>query len=146
MESYSESYNLVDLISDKHAKLRKMLIDAWIKNGEEEITDTESYMIAIVQKERTTVAQIAKKIGISRQGAHKCAKGLIEKGYIEIENRESNSRDKYLILTHKGRYFLQETLLIKQSLEEEIIKAIGKDKFDMIKDIFSQSWFENKLK
>ena len=36
MESYTGSYNLVDLISDKHAKLRKMVIDAWIKNGEEE--------------------------------------------------------------------------------------------------------------
>lgn len=142
MEPYFETENLVDLISDKHAKLRKMVIDTWIKNGEEEITDTESYMIAIIQRERTTVAQIAKKTGISRQGAHKCAKGLMERGYIEIENQQKNSRDKFLMITEKGKYFLRETLHIKQSIEEEIINSIGRDKFNILKDIFSNSWFE----
>jgi len=142
MEPYFETDNLVDLISDKHAKLRKMVIDTWVKNGEEEITDTESYMIAIIQREKTTVAQIAKKIGISRQGAHKCAKGLMERGYIEIENQQKNSRDKFLMITEKGKYFLRETLHIKQSIEEEIINSIGRDKFNILKDIFSNSWFE----
>ena len=131
MEPYIESYNLVDLISDKHAKLRKMVIDAWIKNGEEEITDTESYMIAIVQKERTTVAQIAKKIGISRQGAHKCAKGLIEKGYIEIENRERDSSDKGLAEKYlRESYFLATARGDRKS--SEIYKRAYEDKFQMI--------------
>lgn len=141
MESGLESQNLVDLISDKHAKLRKMVINTWIENGEEEITDTESYMIALIDREKTNIAQIAKKIGISRQGAHKCAKGLIEKGYIEIEDQHINSRDKFLILTEKGKYFLKETLHIKQNIEEQIINSIGKDKFDIIKEIFTNPWF-----
>ena len=68
MQTYLNENNLVDLISDKHAKLRKKVIEAWVQNGEEKITDTESYMIAIIHKESTTVAQIAKKIGMSRQG------------------------------------------------------------------------------
>lgn len=141
MESGLETQNLVDLISDKHAKLRKMVINTWIENGEEEITDTESYMIALIEREKTNIAQIAKKIGISRQGAHKCAKGLIEKGYIEIEDQHINSRDKFLILTEKGKYFLKETLHIKQNIEEQIITSIGKDKFDIIKETFGNSWF-----
>ena len=141
MESSLESQNLVDLISDKHAKLRKMVINTWIENGEEEITDTESYMIALIDREKTNIAQIAKKIGISRQGAHKCAKGLIEKGYIEIEDQHINSRDKFLILTEKGKYFLKETLHIKQNIEEQIINSIGKDKFDVIKETFTNPWF-----
>ena len=141
MESGLESQNLVDLISDKHAKLRKMVINTWIENGEEEITDTESYMIALIDREKTNIAQIAKKIGISRQGAHKCAKGLIEKGYIEIEDQHINSRDKFLILTEKGKYFLKETLHIKQNIEEQIINSIGKDKFDIIKETFTNPWF-----
>ena len=146
MKTNFNSINLVDLISDKHAKLRKMVINTWIENGEEEITDTESYMIAIIAREKTNIAQIAKKIGISRQGAHKCAKGLIERGYIQIENQHINSRDKFLILTDKGKYFLRETLHIKQNIEEEIIASIGKDKFDIIKEVFSNPWFENKMK
>ncbi|MBU5335511.1 MarR family winged helix-turn-helix transcriptional regulator [Intestinibacter bartlettii] len=142
MQAYLDDNNLVDLISDKHAKLRKKVIDTWEQNSKEKITDTESYMIAIIYKENTTVAQIAKKIGISRQGAHKCAKVLIERGYIEIEEHQDNSRDKFLCLTDKGRYFMEETLHIKRDLENQIIKSIGKEKFDMMKEIFSSSWFE----
>lgn len=142
MKSYFERLNLIDLISEKHAKLRKMVIEAWIKNGEEEITDTESYIIAIVEREKTTVSKIAKKIGISRQGAHKCAKGLITRGYIEVENQDTTSRDKVLILTEKGKRFSRETLMIKENLEQEIIDAIGEENFISIKNILSKSWFK----
>lgn len=141
MQTYLDENNLVDLISDKHAKLRKKVIEAWVENGEEKITDTESYMIAIIHKERTTVAQIAKKIGISRQGAHKCAKTLIDRGYIKIEEHQDNSRDKFLCLTDKGRYFVDETLHIKREIENDIIKSIGEENFNVMKKIFSSSWF-----
>lgn len=142
MENYVDYINLVDLISDKHAKLRKKVIDAWVENKDEKITDTESYIIALIHQERTTVAQIAKKIGISRQGIHKCTKSLIERGYIEVENNQINSREKYLHLTEKGEYFVDETLQIKREIENEIIKSIGKEKFDLVKEIFNSSWFE----
>ena len=142
MQAYLDDNNLVDLISDKHAKLRKKVIDTWEQNSKEKITDTESYMIAIIYKENTTVAQIAKKIGISRQGAHKCAKVLIERGYIEIGEHQENSREKFLCLTDKGRYFMEETLHIKRDLENQIIKYTGKKKIDIKKEIFSTSWFE----
>ena len=67
---------------------------------------------------------------------------LIERGYIEIEEHQENSREKFLCLTDKGRYFMEETLHIKRDLENQIIKSIGKEKFDMMKEIFSSSWFE----
>ena len=35
MQTYLNENNLVDLISDKHAKLRKKVIEAWVQNGEE---------------------------------------------------------------------------------------------------------------
>lgn len=142
MESFLKELNLIDLISEKHAKLRKMVRDAWVEKGEEEVTDTESYMLAIIERERITVAQIARKIGISRQGAHKCAQGLIGRGYIEIKNQEENSRDKVLILTGKGLNFMKETLLIKERLEVEIKEAIGTDNFYILKESLNKSWFE----
>ena len=37
MQTYLNKNNLVDLISDKHAKLRKKVIEAWVQNGEEKI-------------------------------------------------------------------------------------------------------------
>lgn len=76
--------NLIDLISEKHANLRKMVRDEWANKGEEYISDTESYMLALLERQKMTVSQLARQIDISRQGAHKCAKGLLERGYLEI--------------------------------------------------------------
>ena len=80
MSTYLENLNIIDLLSEKHAKLRKMVIETWIEMGEESVSDTESYMLALVEREKLTVAQLGRIIGISRQGAHKCAKSLIERG------------------------------------------------------------------
>ncbi|WP_343101623.1 helix-turn-helix domain-containing protein [Romboutsia sp. MSSM.1001216sp_RTP31141st1_G3_RTP31141_220114] len=141
MSSDFKNLNIIDLISEKHAKLRKMVIETWVERGEERVSDTESYMIALVERNELTVAQIGRIIGISRQGAHKCAKGLIERGYIIIENKDVNSRDKILSLTEKGSRFCRETLILKEEFETNIINSIGEDKFKILKECLSQNWF-----
>jgi len=118
MSTYLENLNIIDLLSEKHAKLRKMVIETWIEMGEESVSDTESYMLALVEREKLTVAQLGRIIGISRQGAHKCAKSLIERGYLTMENR--NYRGKELLLTDKGIRFCRKTLILKEKFEEEI--------------------------
>ncbi len=42
MNSDFQSLNIIDLISEKHAKLRRLVIETWIKMGEERVSDTES--------------------------------------------------------------------------------------------------------
>lgn len=142
MCSNFQGLNIIDLISEKHAKLRKMVIEAWVESGEERVSDTESYMLALIEKNELTVAQIGRIIGISRQGAHKCAKGLIERGYIIIENQNVNPRDKILFLTEKGLRFCRETLILKEKFETDIINAIGEDKFQILKQCLSENWFQ----
>lgn len=141
MSSNFQNLNIIDLISEKHAKLRRMVIETWVERGEERVSDTESYMIALIEKNELTVAQIGRIIGISRQGAHKCAKGLIERGYIIVEDKEVNSRNKILSLTEKGLRFCKETLILKEEFEIEIINSIGEDKFKILKESLSESWF-----
>jgi DNA-binding MarR family transcriptional regulator len=141
MNEKLKSLNIIDLISEKHAKLRKMVIEIWVEMGEERVSDTESYMLALIEKNELTVAQIGRIIGISRQGAHKCAKGLIEREYITIQNQDINSRDKILSLTEKGLRFCRETLILKEKLEADVIKSIGEDNFKILKDCLSKNWF-----
>lgn len=142
MNSDFQSLNIIDLISEKHAKLRRLVIETWIKMGEERVSDTESYMLALIEKNELTVAQTARIIGISRQGAHKSAKSLAERGYIIIENQDTNSRDKLLYLTEKGMRFCKETLILKEKFEDEIINSIGEDNFKILKDCLSKEWIK----
>ena len=109
----------------------------WEKEG---FTDTESYILSLIEKNELTVAQISRIIGISRQGTHKCVKGLIEKDYIMIKNQDSISRDKILSLTTKGKKFCEETLILKEKFENEIIKFIGESNFKILKECLSEDW------
>lgn len=133
--------NLIDLISEKHAKLRKIVRDEWAKKGEEYITDTESYMLALLEREQMTVSQLARQIDISRQGAHKCARSLMERGYLDVLSTEGNARDKVLQLTDKGYKFCEQTLDVKKQLEEQIKQEIGLEKFELVREILGQKWF-----
>ena len=139
MSTYLENLNIIDLLSEKHAKLRKMVIETWIEMGEESVSDTESYMLALVEREKLTVAQLGRIIGISRQGAHKCAKSLIERGYLTMANR--NYRGKELLLTDKGIRFCREILILKEKFEEEIKNNIGEKEFEILKKCLNKEWF-----
>ena len=89
-----KNLNIIDLISEKHAKLRKIVSKTWIDMGKEGFTDTESYILSLIEKNELTVAQISRIIGISRQGTHKCVKGLIEKGSkVEILDYDKLNED-----------------------------------------------------
>ncbi|EPZ58515.1 transcriptional regulator, MarR family [[Clostridium] sordellii ATCC 9714] len=50
MNSYLDNLNLIDLLSEKHAQLRKIVRDKWSENAGEYITDTESYIIALLER------------------------------------------------------------------------------------------------
>lgn len=140
MRDYFEGLNIIDLISEKHALLRKKVIETWISRGEESISDTETYVLALIERENMTVSQIGRTIGISRQGAHKCVKGLIERGYIQLEDPNSIHRDKKLLLTEKGTRFCKETLALKKEFEEEIKNSLGEEKFKILKDSLNKKW------
>lgn len=141
MKSYLENLNLIDLISEKHSELRIRVRNSWAEKGEEPITDTESHILALLEREPLTVSQIARKINISRQGTHKCAQCLISKDYIRVEAIEGNSRDKILLLTDKGIRFCNETLIIKEKFEADIKKSIGEDNFKILKETLKATWF-----
>ena len=107
MDNYLGDLNLVDLVSEKHKKLRKEVMKLWIAQHDEYISDSESHMIGTINIKEMTVAEIARKMNISRQGAHKCAKKLIDSEYIIMKSIEGNNRDKLLTLTKKGEELLQ---------------------------------------
>lgn len=142
MENYLENLNLIDLISEKHKKLRKEVMNLWAKKHSEYISDSEAHMLGTINIREMTVAEIARKMNISRQGAHKCAKKLIDNGYIVLKSVEGNNRDKLIVLTKKGEEYCKEMLILKQQLEEKIIKKLGIENIEFFKEFLRKDWID----
>lgn len=141
MSPYLNDLNIIDLISEKHAQLRRMIRDTWAEQGNPPITDTESYILALLQRQPMTVSQLAKIIDISRQGTHKCAQSLVSREYILVQSLEGNSRNKILVLSPKGLLFCNQTLVIKEKFEQDIKNTVGEDTFVVLKNVLKEKWF-----
>jgi DNA-binding MarR family transcriptional regulator len=142
MDDYLKELNLIDLLSEKHKKLRREVMKLWLEKNGEEITDTQAHMLGKLELKGMTVAESARKINVSRQAAHKCAKKLIEQGYIVMNSIEGNKRDKLLLLTKKGEEYCNEMLKIKEQVEEEVSSNIGRENVEKLKIYLRRNWMD----
>lgn len=136
--------DLIDLVSDKHAQLRGEVRQRWIHNGNEDVTPQEHYLMTRLEMHKElTIAETARKMNISRQAAHKCAKGLIEKGLIIAVASEENLREKLLQLTSRGLDCCKEMTAIKEEIVKEIVETLGTEKVELLKEILKANWYRS---
>ena len=129
--------NIIDLISENHIKLRKLAEDRWLETGEEEISHTEGFLLAKISMGKISISEAARQANISRQAMFKCAKKLEQRGYLEFGIDETNN--KYACLTDKGNNYCIKSKNLKETIENEICKNIGKENLEILKKILNKN-------
>ncbi|MBD7910790.1 MULTISPECIES: MarR family transcriptional regulator [Clostridium] len=141
MKDYLSNVSLIDLVSEKQQELRVKIVNIGEERWGESVTQSESNMLAVIEKENMTIAEAARKINVSRQAAHKCVQGLITRGYINTTSIEGNQRNKLIVLTDKGKKYCNEMIVIKREVEEEIEESIGKANIELLRQCLNSKWF-----
>lgn len=137
MNETGNGRNLIDLLSEQHLVLRKRVAEL-DRHG---LNKTESHILSLLENASAlTASEISRIIGISRQGAHKCLQGLEEQGFVAPVAREENGRDRYLAITPQGKAYTQEMEEVKQQLEQTIVRKLGAEKVNEIKQILTEEW------
>lgn len=124
--------NIIDLISENHIKLRRIVEDRWIESNEEEISHTEGFLLAKISMGKISIAEVARQANISRQAMFKCAKKLELRGYLKFTN-------KYAELTDKGLAYCKKSIKLKEDIEKEIINNIGQKNLELLKEILNKN-------
>ncbi len=140
MEFDIEKLTIVDLISEKHACLRKTLEQRWEAQSNIRFSHAELHLLARIEQQNLTISKAASVIGISRQAMQKSVKKLESQGYVSSEFREGNQRDKFLLLTESGKELCRKNNRLKKELEQELEKGLGKDEIRRLKILFRQNW------
>ncbi|MNW58626.1 hypothetical protein D3C74_365040 [compost metagenome] len=139
MEKDLAELNLIDLISEKHLGLRKIVSDL----DDNQLNKTETHILSILEAHNyLSISQISRRIHLSRQGTHKSVQSLLLRELIATVNIKDNQRDRYLKITPKGLECNQQLLEIKMELEQRIQKKLGKEKLALIKTIFQENWLD----
>ncbi len=94
IEIYWEIYKDLDRIYSRFAK-------------ECGLSDGEYWALVMIREGCTTQAEIREEFSINKQTIHSAIKQLVKKGFIRLEIREDNQREKKIFLTKEGLDFVR---------------------------------------
>lgn len=132
--------DLIDVLSERHLQLRKVIEQLWNTNSDMNLSNSEWFMMARIYQKQPTIAYVSRNVDISRQATHKLIKKLEEKGLVEVSNVRDNKKDKYIRLTDLGEACYEKNEALKADQERKIADNIGHEKFRILNNILKSDW------
>lgn len=91
-------------------------------------------LYAINGHEPTTQKQIADCTGLSKQTVSTVMRDLKSEGLAVLSESEGDRREKYVHLTEKGTYYVQETLGPLYAMERRVYEILGSERMKQLMD------------
>ena len=132
--------NLIDLISERHVYIRTHIEKIWNEKYDIKMNNTEWHVIAKLYSGMDTIADITRKVHVSRQATHKLIKNLEQKQLIEIYDDQNNKKIKKVRLTQFGKQCYEQHMAIKEQMEASIEQSIGTKLYEQLKKGLSMDW------
>lgn len=133
--------DLIDLIQMRSEQLRKIADRRWNERDYIYLSDSEWFILSQAYKEgKTAIADITKRMDISRQATHKFIRNLADKGLVKIDQLENNKKAKSIELTDQGMKCYEKKRSLKIELEKEIVNNVGGEQINKLKEILQAGW------
>jgi len=132
---------LIDLIHNKAYQLDQFMEVRWQKHDRIDLSVSEWTAISLAyQREKIAIAEVARKMDISRQATHKLIRNLEQKELLAIHQLENNKKAKSIQLTEEGVACYEKRRALKSELEQEVISKLGEEPIKALKSILKQDW------
>jgi DNA-binding MarR family transcriptional regulator len=80
----------------------------------------------------TTISDIGRELGISRQGASKVVAGLQERGYVAVTPSPADGREKFVTLTPRAVEYMTARREAARAIEASVRREIGADGIEQL--------------
>lgn len=80
----------------------------------------------------STISDIGRELGITRQGAGKVVEYLCDRGYVTVANSAVSRREKSVVLTSRGIDYLRALRVAAHAIEEELRAKLGEAEFSAL--------------
>lgn len=84
------------------------------------------------RSDETTISQIGRELGITRQGASKLVASLAERDYVTVAGSSTDRREKIVTLTPRATDYLAAHRTAARRIEHKLRTQIGNDAFDSL--------------
>jgi DNA-binding MarR family transcriptional regulator len=132
------STNLKQLLIAKNDWFAEQIMDG-VRGGEYGyITPAQSRLLAHMGGRPNSMAELSRKLGISRQAVHKTVAELARRGILELKDDPDRGNSKLVVYTEKGKKVNHAGMEIIASIEERIAKRIGSEALQNLKDTLAK--------
>lgn len=104
------------------------------------ITPAQSRLLATMAGKPTSMAELARRLAISRQAVHKTVAELARRGILEIRDDPERRNAKLIVYTERGRQVNRAGAGIIDRVEERIASRIGRERLETLKSLLSEDW------
>ena len=104
------------------------------------ITPAQSRLLATMAGKPTSMAELARRLAISRQAVHKTVAELARRGILEIRDDPERRNAKLIVYTERGRQVNRAGAQIIDRIEDRIAARIGRARLDELKALLDADW------
>jgi DNA-binding MarR family transcriptional regulator len=133
---------LPQLLGDARRWFDEGLLAAMGAAGATPVSPPQLQLFAVLDEEGTTVSELARRMGVTRQTAHQAAHGLVDAGLLEQVPHPTSARQRLIRRTAKGARAHQQAELFLERLEAQLAERIGQEVLDALRAALETAWGE----
>jgi DNA-binding MarR family transcriptional regulator len=134
--------NLKQLLLDRNDWFAREIMKGVRRSEFAFITPAHSRLLALMGGKPMSMAELARRLAISRQAVHKTVTELARRGILDVQDDPQRGNSKLVVYTDKGRQVNRGGAAIIERIEERIAARIGADGLATLKRLLAQAWDE----
>ncbi|MET7389503.1 MarR family winged helix-turn-helix transcriptional regulator [Streptomyces sp. NPDC005529] len=132
--------NLPQLLGAARRWFDEGLLAALEAEDVDPVTATQLHVFTVLDEQGTTVAELARRMGVTRQTAHQAVHSLIAVGLLEQTPDPESARRRLIRRTPKGRTAHERAEAMVGQLERALAARIGEDTVTALRAALEQPW------
>ncbi|MEV4502163.1 MarR family winged helix-turn-helix transcriptional regulator [Streptomyces klenkii] len=132
--------NLPQLLGDARRWFEEGLLAALEAGGAAPVSPTQAQLFAALDDQGTTISELARRMGVTRQTVHQAVHGLVAAGLLEQTPDPASARQRLIRRTGEGERAHRQAGLILEQLEEQLAERIGREQADALRTALEAPW------
>ncbi|MFJ6698166.1 MarR family winged helix-turn-helix transcriptional regulator [Streptomyces sp. NPDC091272] len=140
MYPHSAPRSFPQLLGDARRWFEEGLLAALEEAGVATVSPTQVQLFAVLDESGTTVSELARRMGVTRQTAHQAVHGLIAANLLEQLPDPASARQRLVRRTDEGERIHRLAEAVLAGLEDRLAERIGQDAVAALRGGLTAPW------
>ncbi|MEU1334349.1 MarR family winged helix-turn-helix transcriptional regulator [Streptomyces sp. NPDC005865] len=132
--------NLPQLLGEARRWFEEGLLAAMAAAGATPVSPTQVQLFAVLDDDGTTVSELARRMGVTRQTAHQAVHGLVGAGLLAQVPDPASARQRLIRRTAEGERAHRAAEAVLVRMEERLAERIGPAAADALRAALEAPW------